>query len=106
MTYNARMSRLARIASIVTVVWIAAAVLAPIPAVAQGCSMCGTALQDEDDPLARSISRSVLFMMSMPFAVTFTVGGWLVYRHRRFRDAETGSLDAIHNPNDSKEESR
>ncbi len=83
-----------------------AAALVPQPAHAQGCSMCGTALQDKEDPLARSISASVLFMMSMPFAVTFTVAGWLIYRHRRFHAAGTGSLDAFQNPNASKEEPR
>lgn len=52
-------------------------------ALAQGCAMCGTAVQDPADPLARSLSSSVLFMMSMPFFLLATVGGWLVYRHRR-----------------------
>lgn len=106
MTYNAWMPRLARIASLAMILWITAAVLAPLPALAQGCSMCGSALQDEEDPLARSISASVLFMMSMPFAVTFTVAGWLIYRHRRFHAAGTESLDAFQNPNASKEEPR
>ena len=61
---------------------LAVLLLAAPSALAQGCAMCGTAVQDSADPLARSISSSVLFMMSMPFALFITVGGWLFYRHR------------------------
>lgn len=55
----------------------------PVHSFAQGCVMCGTAAGDGSDPLARSLSTSVLFMMSMPFVVAFSVGGWLVYQHRQ-----------------------
>lgn len=48
----------------------------------QGCAMCGTAVQDAADPFARSLSASVLFMMSMPFVLFGMVGGWLFWRHR------------------------
>jgi hypothetical protein len=73
---------------------LAVLLLAPPSALAQGCAMCGTAVQDASDPLARSLSSSVLFMMSMPFALFITVGGWLFYRHRHPPDpSPDGSLD-------------
>ena len=100
------MPRFTRFATLAVILSIVTAMLAPHAAFAQGCAMCGTALQAQDDPLARSISASVLFMMSMPFAVFFSVAGWLVYRHRRFLVTEPDSADAIHNPIASKEESR
>ncbi len=58
-------------------------VLAAPEAVAQGCSMCRTAVEGMDDPLARSLSRSVLFMVSMPFAVVASIAGWLFFTYRR-----------------------
>jgi heme/copper-type cytochrome/quinol oxidase subunit 2 len=100
------MLTLSRFASPVVVLMIIVLMLAPYPAYAQGCSMCGTALQDPEDPLARSISASVLFMMSMPFVVFFSVAGWLVYRYRRFLATEPDPLAALHNPIASKEEPR
>ncbi len=57
--------------------------LIPGRALAQGCAMCGTALQDQSDPLVSSFNASILFMMSMPFTLFFSVAGWLLFRHRR-----------------------
>jgi len=55
---------------------------------AQGCSMCGSSLQENGDPLAQSISRSVILMASMPFALFATVAGWLAWKLRaRAHDA-------------------
>jgi hypothetical protein len=51
---------------------------------AQGCAMCGSTLKE--DPLSQSISRSVLLMASMPFALFATVAGWLAWKLRRGRD--------------------
>jgi len=62
-------------------------------ALAQGCAMCSTAVQDPADPLARSLSSSVLFMMSMPFFLFAAVGGWLVYRHRHPGDRSEENPD-------------
>jgi len=65
---------------------VAAAVVALAPqALAQGCAMCGTAVQNPRDPLARSMASSIYFMLSMPFLLFFTVAGWLVWRFRRAR---------------------
>jgi hypothetical protein len=50
---------------------------------AQGCAMCRTAVEGASDPLSRGISLSVLFMVSMPFAIFTTIAGWLYISHRR-----------------------
>lgn len=55
---------------------------------AQGCSMCASSLQDPEDPLARSISRSIVFMASMPFLLFATVAGWIYWRLRNHEEAE------------------
>ena len=60
----------------------------PGEVLAQGCAMCGTAVGDADDPLAQSLSASILFMVSMPFLVFFSVTGWIVYRVRQTRQTE------------------
>jgi len=54
---------------------------------AQGCSMCGSTLEN-GDPLATSLSRSVVLMASMPFALFLTVAGWLAWKLRRGRRAD------------------
>jgi heme/copper-type cytochrome/quinol oxidase subunit 2 len=66
-------------------------------AMAQGCAMCGTAAGGATDPLARSLSASVLFMMSMPFLIFFSVAGWLVWRFRRARE-DHGATHVKENP--------
>ena len=66
-------------------------------ALAQGCAMCGTATGGASDPLARSLSASVLFMMSMPFLIFFSVAGWLVLRFRRTRE-DRGTKPVKENP--------
>ena len=53
---------------------------------AQGCAMCGTATGDAADPLARSLSVSTLFMLSMPFLIFFSVAGWLAWRLRTIKE--------------------
>jgi hypothetical protein len=53
------------------------------PAFAQGCAMCGTAVGDASDPLARSMASSIMFMIPVPFFLFFSVAGWLIYRFRR-----------------------
>ena len=72
----------------------AAALLLAVPAqvLAQGCAMCRTTLQGQDDPLVGAINTSVIFLMSMPFLIVGTVGGWMyltVRRHRIGSPAET-----------------
>jgi hypothetical protein len=50
---------------------------------AQGCAMCKTALGGPEDPLARGLNVSILFLLSMPFLLVGTVGAWLWYLFRR-----------------------
>lgn len=48
---------------------------------ALGCPTCRTALSG--DPLARGIYWSILLMGAMPFVLIGSIGGWLIYMHRR-----------------------
>jgi hypothetical protein len=51
--------------------------------------MCGTALSGADDPLARGIWWSVLFLISLPYAIvaSFAIGLlWIARRQRRRRE--------------------
>ena len=52
-------------------------------AATQGCAMCRTALGGADDPLTQGIFRSILFLVSVPFVLLASVGGWLVYSLNR-----------------------
>jgi hypothetical protein len=45
--------------------------------------MCRTALGGPEDPLARGLNVSILFLLSMPFVLLGTVGGWFFYMFRR-----------------------
>ncbi len=51
-------------------------------ALAQGCAMCRTAVEGSDDPLARALSVSTLFLLAMPFAIVASVGGWIFFSLR------------------------
>ena len=63
--------------------WLAAMILLiPADALAQ-CAMCGTAISSPDDPLARGLYWSVLFLGTMPFLIIGSIGGWLIYTYRR-----------------------
>ncbi len=69
---------------------IAAAVAAALHAVpatvwAQGCAMCATMVDGTDDPLARGLNVSILFMLSMPFLMVASVGTWFTYMYWRSR---------------------
>lgn len=58
---------------------VAAAMLAPD--VAQACAVClGSSA---DDPFARGLNWSILFLAAMPFTIVGSIGGWLLYKYRR-----------------------
>lgn len=59
----------------------------PVDALAQGCAMCQSVMPKGDDPLARGLFWSVLLLMSMPFIVGGSIGGWLYYRYRHVHSA-------------------
>ena len=57
-------------------------VIVPADVQAQGCAMCKTALAGVNDPLAQGIFWSVLLLISMPFLVVGSIGGWIFYTYR------------------------
>ena len=64
---------------------------AALPAVAQACAVCvGSSAEDQ------GYFWGVLFLMAMPFLVTGSVGGWLLYHHRRSRGAPLSTSGARH----------
>jgi len=71
-----------------------AALLVAMPeqVLAQGCAMCRTTLAGSDDPLVGAINASVIFLMSMPYLIVGSIGGWMyltVRRHHAASPAET-----------------
>ncbi len=54
-----------------------------VPMVAHACAVCGTGPGVAGDPTARGFYWGILFLMAMPFAVTGSIGAWLVYRYWR-----------------------
>ena len=57
----------------------------PESVLAQGCAMCRTTLQGQDDPLVGALNTSVIFLMSMPYLIVGTVSGWMYLSVRRRR---------------------
>jgi hypothetical protein len=55
--------------------------------------MCRTAIESADDPLARGINFSVALLVSAPFAIAGSIGGWLawVWRRGERRTQEAGT---------------
>jgi hypothetical protein len=68
--------------------------LAPAAVVAQGCAMCATAVAPNE---ARGMNISILFLMSMPFLLTASVGGWLWYSFWQ-SGRRRAPLDLLHAP--------
>jgi hypothetical protein len=69
-----------------------AAALAPAAqAFAQGCAMCGSSF-GTDDPAAKAINYSILFLMAAPYTLCAAVGGWLWLRHRRASAPRRGAV--------------
>lgn len=87
-----RTRRLAgRAAAALAVAW--TALLVSPGSFAQGCAMCRTALNGDQDPLARAISLSAVFMLSMPFMIFASIAGWIVITIRRAdRENAEGAL--------------
>jgi hypothetical protein len=51
------------------------------PFVAYACSVCGGAAIGTDP--GPGFNSSILFLLSMPFAVIGVIGGWLIYTYLR-----------------------
>ncbi|HKA54277.1 MAG TPA: hypothetical protein VKJ47_11505 [Candidatus Binatia bacterium] len=66
----------------------ALALLLPTHLLAQGCAMCQTVMPHGNEPMARGMFWSVLFLVTAPFAVGISIGGWLFYQHWSARRAQ------------------
>jgi hypothetical protein len=56
-----------------------ATVLAVLPVAAWACAVCF----DGDDALARGLNVSILFLLSMPYAIVGAIGGVVYVVHKR-----------------------
>ena len=68
---------------------IAAGILLLLPGelLAQGCAMCATYSGGTEDPIAKGMNASVLFLVSMPFLVVGSIATFFFYMHRRAQRA-------------------
>src|SRR5438094_8594942 len=81
-----------RLLRLVPVFAIGTVVGAVADALAETCAMCGSGLSD--DPLGRTISCSILFLMAAPYTIVGTVALSLVWIHRRAAGRRpTASID-------------
>lgn len=64
---------------------VAAAVLFT-PDAALGCAVCFGS--STNDPFARGLNWSILFLAAMPFTIVGSIGGWLLCKYRRRPGAE------------------
>jgi len=62
-------------------------------ALAQGCSMCASALKGAADPLTRSFAASTVLLVSMPFTLFVSVAGYLWLKHHR-RPADRPGMES------------
>jgi hypothetical protein len=60
----------------------------PAEILAQGCAMCQTVMPRGNEPLARGMFWSVLLLMTAPFVIGASIGGWLFYQYRNVRRAQ------------------
>ena len=74
--------RAAVVGAIAVLALLAIDLLTPARSFAQGCAMCATYLNGTD-PRSDAFKTSILFLMSMPFLVVGTVGGWILWMYRR-----------------------
>ena len=77
-----------RSVTIACLVLSALALLFPSHVLAQGCAMCQTVMPHGSEPMARGMFWSVLFLMTAPFVVGVSIGGWLFYQHWHARRAQ------------------
>ena len=78
----------ARNLTIVFLVACSLAVTFSTQVLAQGCAMCQTLMPHANEPMARGMFWSVLFLMSAPFTVAASIGGWLFYQYWSARRAQ------------------
>ena len=61
-------------------------------ALAQSCAMCGSALGGPQDPLARAISWSVLFLMAAPYTIVGGAAAVFYFMYRRGPGRRRGTV--------------
>ena len=90
-----RLSR--RVAILLVAMWGLASFVPP-DLLAQGCAMCQTLMPHANEPMARGMFWSVLFLVTAPFAVGISIGGWLFYQHWSARQAQraTAPVSPLH----------
>jgi predicted MFS family arabinose efflux permease len=76
--------------SLLVFVAAALAVGLALPACAQACPMCGSALGD--DPLGRAFGWSIVFMIAAPYTAIGGAAAWLFYMHRRAPGRRRGDV--------------
>jgi len=81
-THAPLLRRVGVVCALAALALLAIDVLVPAQSFAQGCAMCATYL-DGTDPRSDAFKTSILFLMSMPFLVVGTVGGWILWMYRR-----------------------
>jgi hypothetical protein len=73
----------------------ALAMMVPAHTLAQGCAMCQTVMPHGNEPMARGMFWSVLFLVTAPFAVGVSIGGWLFYQHWQARRAQRTAASVL-----------
>jgi hypothetical protein len=71
------------------------ALILPAETLAQGCAMCQTVMPRGDEPLARGMFWSVTLLMTAPFAIGTSIGGWLFYQYRTARRRQRTSATVL-----------
>lgn len=61
-------------------------------ALAQGCAMCQTLFPNANERVAYGMLQSAFFLMTMPFIVFGSIGGWIAYRYWKTRRAARTDL--------------
>jgi len=67
----------------------------PLEALAQGCAMCQTVMPRGDEPMARGMFWSVSLLMTAPFVVGASIGGWVFYQYRNARRAQRAAATVL-----------
>jgi heme/copper-type cytochrome/quinol oxidase subunit 2 len=85
----------ARLTSRVTLLAVCLAVVLGTASVASACPSCQAALAAEGGDLARGIYYSILFMMSMPFAIVGSFGAmfYCAVKREQKRQADAAQKD-------------
>jgi hypothetical protein len=78
---------------LVAVLAVLCSLLLPSVTLAQGCSMCKTALDGPPDPLTQAFNVSSLLLMAAPYTLVGMFAAWIVVATRR-RDRAAARAEA------------